>query len=71
MPSGREYHTTKMFVVPALDEDALVRMRAPPDPSEAFEGNEEDSADEEERSRAPAGAFPGAKAEYGASTSYY
>ena len=34
MPSGREYHTTKMFIVPALDEDALIRMRAPPDPSE-------------------------------------
>jgi hypothetical protein len=56
MPSGREYHTTKMFVVPALDEDALVRMRAPPDPSEAFEGDEDDSADEDER--AAPGAFP-------------
>ncbi|KNG51201.1 ph-response regulator protein palc [Stemphylium lycopersici] len=70
MPSGREYHTTKMFVVPALDEDALVRMRAPPDPSDAFEGNEDDSADEDERS-APAGAFPGTKADYAPSTSYY
>jgi hypothetical protein len=47
-----------MFVIPALDEDALVRMRAPPDPSDAFKGDEDDSADEEERS-APAGAFPG------------
>lgn len=70
MPSGREYHTTKMFVVPALEEVALVRMRAPPDPSEVFEGNEEDSADEEERN-APAGAFPGTKTDYAPNTGYY
>lgn len=56
MPSGREYHTPKMWIVPALDEDSLIRMRAPPDPSEAFEGDEEDSADEDQRT-AP-GAFP-------------
>jgi hypothetical protein len=68
MPSGREYHTTKMFVVPALDEDALSRMRAPPDPSEAFGGDEDDSADEDERT-AP-GAFP-AGGDRSASTSYY
>jgi hypothetical protein len=66
MPSGREYHTTKMFVVPALDEEALVRMRAPPDPSEAFAGDEEDSADEDERT-AP-GAFPTADS---SGTGYY
>ncbi|KAI4684854.1 uncharacterized protein J4E88_004296 [Alternaria novae-zelandiae] len=70
MPSGREYHTTKMFIVPALDEDALIRMRAPPDPSEAFEGNEDDSADEDDRNP-PAGAFPGTKADYAPSSSYY
>jgi hypothetical protein len=67
MPSGREYHTTKMFVVPALDEDALVRMRAPPDPSEAFEGDEDDSADEDER--AAPGAFP--TSDGSAGTGYY
>jgi hypothetical protein len=67
MPSGREYHTTKMFVVPALDEDALVRMRAPPDPSEAFEGDEDDSADDDERT-AP-GAFPSADGSAG--SGYY
>lgn len=70
MPSGREYHTSKMFVVPALDEHSLVRMRAPPDPSEAFRGDEDDSADEIERD-APAGAFPGTKQDYAPSTSYY
>ncbi|KAH7399382.1 pH-response regulator protein-like protein palC [Pyrenochaeta sp. MPI-SDFR-AT-0127] len=65
MPSGRDPHTPKMFIIPALDEDSLVRMRAPPDPSEAFKGEEDDSADEDERSP-PAGAFPGTP-----STSYY
>jgi hypothetical protein len=71
MPSGREYHAPKMFVVPALEEDAIIRMRAPPDPGEIFEGEEEDSADEDGRTPGPAGAFPGTKAEYSANTSYY
>lgn len=70
MPSGREYHSPKMFVVPALDEDSLVRMRAPPDPSEAFGGEEDDSGAEDERS-VPVGAFPGTKGDYAANTSYY
>jgi hypothetical protein len=70
MPSGREYHTTKMFVIPALDEDALIRMRAPPDPSETFNGDEDDSADEDER-HPPAGAFPGTKSDYATGSSYY
>ncbi|KAL6711837.1 hypothetical protein ACN47E_002880 [Coniothyrium glycines] len=70
MPSGREYHTSKLFVVPALDEHALIRMRAPPDPSDAFRGDEDDSADETERDP-PAGAFPGTKQDYAPSTSYY
>lgn len=54
-----------MWIVPALDEDSLVRMRAPPDPSEAFEGEEEDSADDDQRI-AP-GAFPA----HSSNTSYY
>jgi hypothetical protein len=70
MPSGREYHTTKMFVIPALDEDSLVRMRAPPDPSETFKGEEDDSADEDEKAHR-VGAFPGTKSEYTAGTTYY
>jgi hypothetical protein len=70
MPSGREYHTTKMFVIPALDEVALIRMRAPPDPSDTFEGDEDDSADEDVRSP-PAGAFPGTKSDYATGSSYY
>lgn len=70
MPSGREYHTTKMFIVPALDEDALVRMRAPPDPSETFNGAEDDSADEDDPTP-PVGAFPGSKSDYAPNTNYY
>jgi hypothetical protein len=73
MPSGREYHSPKMFIVPALEEDAIVRMRAPPDPGDVFEGEEKDSDDEDERTPGvgPVGAFPGTKAEYAAGTSYY
>ncbi|CAO2656810.1 Nn.00g056130.m01.CDS01 [Neocucurbitaria sp. VM-36] len=70
MPSGRDPHNPKMFVIPALDEDSLIRMRAPLDPSEAFKGEEDDSADEDDR-EPPAGAFPGTKADYAPSTSYY
>lgn len=74
MPSGRDYRDPKMYVIPALDEEAIVRMRAPPDPGDAaFEGEEDDSGDEEERAHttAPIGAFPGTKAEYSGGTSYY
>lgn len=74
MPSGRDYRDPKMYVIPALDEDAIIRMRAPPDPGEAaFEGEEDDSGDEEERTNTatPVGAFPGTKAEYAGGTSYY
>ena len=67
MPSGREYHTPKPYIIPALQEDAIVRMRAPPDPGDVFEGEEDDSADEEERAgQPPVGAFPGTP-----STNYY
>lgn len=72
MPSGREYHMTKFFVPPALDEDAIIRMRAPPDPSEpSYEGAEDDSDDEDLRDKTAPGAFPGTKAEYTSGTSYY
>ncbi|KAF2442081.1 pH-response regulator protein palC [Karstenula rhodostoma CBS 690.94] len=72
MPSGREYHTPKPYIIPTLEEDAIIRMRAPPDPGDAFEGEEDDSADEDERAAAaPVGAFPGTKAEYSAGSSYY
>ncbi|KAF1969049.1 pH-response regulator protein-like protein palC [Bimuria novae-zelandiae CBS 107.79] len=73
MPSGREYHAPKPYIIPTLAEDAIVRMRAPPDPGDAFEGEEEDSAEEDARAATPApmGAFPGSKAEYAGGSSYY
>ncbi|KAF2277489.1 pH-response regulator protein palC [Westerdykella ornata] len=73
MPSGREYHVPKMFITPALDEDSIIRMRAPPDPSDsAFKGDEDDSASDDERDPPTApGAFPSATTDYGGGTSYY
>jgi len=70
MPSGREYHTAKLYVVPTLDEEAIVQMRTPPDTGDTFAGEEDDSGDEDERST-PVGGFPGTKTEYSAGTSYF
>jgi len=67
MPSGRDYPGVKAYAPPALEEDAIIRMRAPPDLGDAFEGEEDDSDDEDERPSNAPGAFPGASA----STSYY
>jgi hypothetical protein len=72
MPSGREYHTPKMYIAPALDEDVMARMRAPPDPGDAaFKIDEEDSGDESQNRSSPVGAFPGTKGEYSAGGAYY
>ncbi|OCK85129.1 pH-response regulator protein palC [Lepidopterella palustris CBS 459.81] len=71
IPSGREYHTPKLFIPPALDEDVIIRMRAPHDPSDvAFEGDEEDSGEEADKVT-PVGAFPGTKGAYSCGTSYF
>jgi len=65
MPSGREYHTVQPFNPPSLDEDAVVRMRAPPEIADTgLEGNEADSSDEEDKMTNTVGAFPGSKSEY-------
>ena len=60
MPSGRDIHTTSPYVPPSLSADILSRMRAPPEPKESGEEDEESSSDEstKERSEVP-GAFPG------------
>ena len=81
MPSGREYHSTKPYIPPALGEDVIIRMRGPPDPGDTvFEGEEEpDSTDDEESLRQPVvspvplgiGAFPGGQGEHSQGTSYY
>lgn len=74
LPSGREYHTPKPYQIPTLEADVIARMRAPPDPRDAgFRGDEDDSANEDESTADPVGAFPGTKGNYSASnsTTYY
>lgn len=73
MPSGREYHNhLQPFHPPALDEDVVARMRAPPDPSDSgFVGDEDDSNDEDDSKGDPVGAFPGTKGVYAGGSSYY
>ncbi|KAF2204165.1 pH-response regulator protein palC [Delitschia confertaspora ATCC 74209] len=65
MPSGREYHTSQPFVPPTLDESSIIKLRAPPEPNDrAFEGNEDDSDMDEEKTSTPIGGFPGSKSQY-------
>ncbi len=77
MPSGREIHSPKPFVVPTLDEDVLSRMRAPPSPNEAlYRGDVTDSEEDEDlgyqKDTVPSvGAFPGAQAELRTSENAY
>ncbi|KAI4179996.1 MAG: hypothetical protein L6R41_007516 [Letrouitia leprolyta] len=49
MPSGREIHSSTIYVPPELDVDILEKMRAPPDPEEAkaFMAEDDDSSDDE------------------------
>lgn len=73
-PSGRDIYSTKLFAPPALDEETLVYMRAPPDVEEAVEGvDSSDSSDEEAqgtKSDLP-GSFPGRCIETYGEESYY
>lgn len=75
IPSGREYHTPKPYKLPTLDASIITRMRAPPDPSDpGFAGNEDDSADEDDRLAGgadPVGAFPGTSDDYAGDRNYY
>ncbi|KAF1989735.1 pH-response regulator protein palC [Aulographum hederae CBS 113979] len=72
LPSGREYHNPKPYQPPMLAADVIVRMRAPPDPSDAaFRDNEDDSGAEDDGQIDPVGVFPGTKTDYAASGSAY
>lgn len=75
MPSGRDFHSPKAWVPPALDEGVLESMRVMPDSGRAaFRGTEEDSGDEDGRIGGPAepvGAFPGTGREYSTDTPAY
>lgn len=61
MPSGRNIYSEKAFAAPTLDEETLVRMRAPLErDAENGEGANVESSDEEGgTSTAAPGAFPG------------
>jgi len=69
MPSGREIHTLKTFIPPALDSSILEAMRAPPDRTDDYEGD--GSSDEDTLRQDPVGAFPGTKEDYSSSSNYY
>lgn len=73
-PSGRDIHSTKLFVPPVLDEDILACMRAPPDVDEAAEPvDNSDSSDEEahgSKNDLP-GSFPGRCIGTSGEESYY
>lgn len=76
MPSGRDVHTPKPYVPPSLDEDILIRMRAPPDHEDELQkAGDASSSDEEGRSKSsqdPVGAFPGTREAYtGGEREYY
>ncbi len=69
MPSGREIHSLKPWTPPVLDTVVLESTRAPPDRADDY-GNDT-SSDDESPAQDPVGAFPGTKADYAGSGSYY
>lgn len=75
LPSGRDIHSPPApFTPPSLDEDELVRMRAPPEEDELFPDNYPDSDDETSPTKGKDvhGVFPGSRAFSRAeSTAYY
>ena len=68
MPSGREIHSLKPFVLPVLESSTLENMRAPPDQADDYG---EHSSDEEIEEQEPVGAFPGTKDDYASTSKYY
>ncbi|KAJ6787386.1 hypothetical protein PWT90_08600 [Aphanocladium album] len=74
MPSGRDIHTIKPYSPPALGQDILDAMRAPPEREDDLDGDLSSDAEETGSAGPPPGAFPGG-AEYSGGratgTSYY
>jgi hypothetical protein len=64
LPSGREFHKAQDYVPTRLEDEVLIRMRAPPDYSEAaaYKLAEDSNSDEEDSD--PVGAFPGTANDY-------
>ncbi|KAE8445919.1 hypothetical protein EG329_012698 [Mollisiaceae sp. DMI_Dod_QoI] len=69
MPSGREMHSVKPFILPVLDASILESMRAPLDRTDDYGSDASSNEDSEEQ--APVGAFPGTRGDYSSSGSYY
>lgn len=73
LPSGRDIHSPPApYQAPALDEDQLMRMRAPPDERDDVPFGSDDDSEEEAGQfdgRATPGAFPDRSAT--ASSVYY
>ena len=70
MPSGRDIHSTKLFTVPVLGDEALTRMRAPPDADE-MDGDDDSGSDDDEVQDSLPGTFPGSSSTASTETSYY
>ncbi|KAL1636125.1 hypothetical protein SLS58_009974 [Diplodia intermedia] len=81
MPSGREYHSPKLYKLPHLDESTVASMRAPPpqhvrDAAAGVDADDSSSGDDDAAAAAaaaavvaggdPVGAFPGTSADYAA-----
>ncbi|KAL8707176.1 MAG: hypothetical protein Q9225_007808 [Loekoesia sp. 1 TL-2023] len=74
MPSGREIHSSTMYVPPELDADVLEKMRAPPDPEEARALIDDDDDSSENEGRVEGGlpeAFPSRASNSTAASEYY
>ncbi|KAI0022996.1 pH-response regulator protein palC [Xylariomycetidae sp. FL0641] len=73
LPSGRDMHTIKPYHPPELDRQTLEAMRAPPDRTDDYGGEQLSSDDEATAVAAPVGAFPGTADEYRSESarSYY
>ncbi|KAJ3570918.1 hypothetical protein NPX13_g5563 [Xylaria arbuscula] len=74
LPSGRDIHTIKPYLVPELSRQSLESMRVVPDRADDYEG-EQLSSDDDERTAVgtPVGAFPGTSENYRSEStrSYY
>ncbi|KAL8945947.1 MAG: hypothetical protein Q9222_007591, partial [Ikaeria aurantiellina] len=75
MPSGREIHSTTLYVPPQLDGNILEKMRAPPDPDEAravMADDDEDSSDDDlSTENTVPGSFPSKSTGSAGASEYY
>lgn len=70
LPSGREFHKAQDYAPPRLEEDVLMRMRAPPDYSEAAAYKQTEDSNSDEEDSGPVGAFPGTANDYNENIHY-